>query len=148
LKKRTTIAALVVAAAVSAGGLYTGIAQSAPPKAPDNSRQKEAAKMVQDAYRAGKGRLHAQAKQYNAVWRNGQYHFVELAQKIIIVDTPYGPAEIHENNAPPQGVDSQLPPVDPALNGRQPTQAEMAAADAKVNALNSAAYRAAGLPAG
>ncbi len=146
MKMKARIAILVVAAAVTAGGVFTGIAQSAPPKAPDDARQREATKMVQDLYKAGKGRLHAQAKQYTAVWRNGQFHVVELDQKIILVDTQYGPAEIHENNAPPQGIEAQLPPVDPALNGRQPTEAERTAIEARIEAMNSAAYRAAGLP--
>ena len=146
MKMRTRIAFLVVAAALTAGGLFTGIAQSQQPQAPDQSRQRAATKMVQDAYKAGKGRVHAVAKQYSAIWRNNQYHVVQYVQKIIIVETRYGPAEIQENGAPPQGMEAQLPAINPAIPERAPTAAEDAAIEARLKALNYEAHRATGMP--
>lgn len=146
MKMRTRIAIVTVAAALTAGGLFTGMAQSQQPQAPDQSRQRAATRMVQDAYRAGKGRVHAVARQYSAIWRNNQYHVIEYVQRIIIVDTRYGPAEIQENGAPSQGMESQLPPINPAIQERAPTATENAAIEAKVNALNYEAHRATGMP--
>ena len=148
----------VAAAALAAAGLFTGIAQSQQPppsqqsqQPPDDSPQKAAHKMVDDLYRAGKGRVIAQSVRHGAIWRNNQYHFVQSVQKTIIVDTPYGPASIREigeigtNNG--GNLERQLPPVDPKLRHREPTAAETAAMEAKLNAMNAEAARAAGLPA-
>jgi hypothetical protein len=101
--------------------------------------------MVDDLYRAGKGRVIAQSVRHGAIWRNNQYHFVQSAQTTVTVDTPYGPAEIHEiGNG--QDLGRQLPPVDPKLKDREPTAAETAAMEARLNALNAEAQRTAGLP--
>lgn len=141
---------VVVAGALAVAGLFTGIARSQqrpPPsqQTPDDSPQKAAHKIVDDLYRAGKGRVIAQSVRHGAIWRNNQYHFVQSVQKTVIIDTPYGPAEIHEiGNG--QDLGSQLPPVDPKLKHREPTAAETAAMETRLNALNAEAQRAAGLP--
>jgi hypothetical protein len=70
---------------------------------------------------------------------------VQSVQKSAIVDTPYGPAEIHEIGNE-QDLGRQLPPVDPKLKHREPTAAETAAMEARLNALNAETQRAGGLP--